>query len=70
MTDQRIISTKGKSPIILSERHDRPGIVLFQGRNRVFLDAEEIDNLIAALGRQPAVSPAKARLIRYAAPTA
>jgi hypothetical protein len=67
---ERIISTSGKSPTILTERHDGDGVVLFQGRNRVYLDSDEINNLLAALGRPPATSPAKARLQTFPVTTA
>ncbi|MCU1695734.1 MAG: hypothetical protein JWR34_1797 [Mycobacterium sp.] len=58
------------APTILSRRHDGDGVVIFQGRNRVFLTASELNNLRVAIERPPAVSPAKARLICHTAPTA
>lgn len=65
--DQRIISEPGLAPTILSRRHDGDGVVIFQGRNRVFLTGSELNNLRAALDRPAAVSPAKAHLVAHVA---
>jgi hypothetical protein len=69
INEQHIISTANNSPTVVSPRRDGDGVVIFQGRNRVYLSAAEVTNLVAALGCTT-TTPAKARLIRSTAPSA
>lgn len=66
--DQILISSMTNCPTILRGHHDGQGIVLYQGKNRVLLDGDELHRLLQAIDRPPTVtSPSHARMLVYPA---
>jgi hypothetical protein len=62
--EQVLISSPTKSPTILQGHLDGEGVVVTQGRNRVYLDGAELARLIEVVKapQTSATTPAKARM--------
>jgi hypothetical protein len=59
MSDSRVISDKGRSPVLAFRRHNEKGVLLQAGKSFIALSDSELTRLMEFLAVTPAVSHAR-----------